>query len=241
LPGASSSNKYWNLGARIELIGWITWGVTAVLSSSSLSSATPIAARVASIALRPGNLPTDRNSGSDHALLQRIAEGDQLAMRALFARHRDQAFRFILRLTKDEALAEDILIDSFFEVWQCASRFEGRSTFSTWLLAIARNKAISALGRRSTVQLEDRWASTIPDPADDPELALQGKDLGEALRRCLAGLSPKHTEVIDLVYYHEKSVAEVAAILQLPEATVKTRMFYARRRLAQLVHAATHA
>jgi RNA polymerase sigma-70 factor, ECF subfamily len=225
------------------LKGWIKWGVTTVLSPNPLANslASPLAGREASIALRPGNLRTDRNSGPDHALLQRIAEGDQLAMRALFARHRDQAFRFIRRLTEDEALAEDILIDSFFEVWQCASRFEGRSTFSTWLLAIARNKALSALGRRSTVQLEDRWVSTIADPADDPELALQEKDLGETLRRCLASLSAKHTEVIDLVYYHEKTVAEVAAILQLPEATVKTRMFYARRKLAQLVCAAIRA
>ena len=203
--------------------------------------AIPVAGRDASIALRAGNLSAGRNPGSDHALLQRIAEGDQLAMRDLFARHRDHAFRFILRLIKNEALAEDILIDAFFEVWQYASRFEGRSTFSTWLLAIARNKALTALGRPSTINLEDRWASTIPDPADDPELVLQGKDLGETLRRCLAGLSAKHTEVIDLVYYHEKTVAEVAAILQLPEATVKTRMFYARRKLAQLVVAATNA
>lgn len=205
------------------------------------SPASPLAGREASIALRPGVPPSNTNSSSDHALLQRIAKGDQTAMGALFARHRDQAFRFIMRLTKDEALAEDILIDSFFEVWRRASRFEGRSTFSTWLLAIARNKAITALGGRNTVELEDKWASNIPDPADDPELALQGKDLGEALRRCLARLSPKHTEIIDLVYYHEKTVGEVAGILQVPEATVKTRMFYARRKLAELVHAATSA
>jgi RNA polymerase sigma-70 factor (ECF subfamily) len=214
-----------------------------VLSPNPLadSLANPLAGREASIALRPGNVPTDRNSDSDQALLRRIADGDQLAMRALFARHRDQAFRFILRLTRDEALAEDILIDSFFEVWRSADRFEGRSTFSTWLLAIARNKAATALGRRHTVELDDAWAAAIPDPADDPELALQDKDLGETLRRCLASLSPKHTEIIDLVYYHEKTVAETAAILQVPEATVKTRMFYARRKLAELVGTATRA
>ena len=109
--------------------------------------------------------------------------------------------------------------------------------------AVARraDKVRAELGRRSTVQLEDQWASTIPDPADDPELALQDKDLGETLQRCRASLSAKHTEVIDLVYYREKTVAEVAAILQLPEATVKTRMFYARRKLAQLVGAAIGA
>jgi RNA polymerase sigma-70 factor (ECF subfamily) len=210
-----------------------------VLSPNPLAK--PFASREAHIALRPRNLPAGRNSGSDHALLQRIADGDQLAMRALFARHRDQAFRFILRLTRDEALAEDILIDSFFEVWRRADRFEGRSTFSTWLLAIARNKALSALERRHTVQLEDDWAASIPDTADDPELALQDKDLGETLRRCLASLSPKHTEIIDLVYYHERTVAEAADILQVPEATVKTRMFYARRKLAELVGSAMRA
>jgi RNA polymerase sigma-70 factor, ECF subfamily len=170
--------------------------------------------------------------------LQRISEGDQLAMRTLFLRHRDQAFRFILRLTRDEALTEDILIDSFYEVWRCASRFEGRSTFSTWLLAIARNKTLTALGRQDTVELDDGLASTLPDTTDDPESALLEKDMGEILRRCLASLSPKHTEIIDLVYYHEKTVAEVAVILRLPAATVKTRMFYARRKLAQLVCAA---
>jgi RNA polymerase sigma-70 factor, ECF subfamily len=188
---------------------------------------------------RLGNRPIDRNSGSDRALLQRIADGDQLAMRTLFARHRDQVFRFILRLTRDETLAEDILIDAFFEVWRSADRFEGRCAFSTWLLAIARNKALSALERRQTVELEDDWAASVPDPGDDPELVLQDKNLGEVLRRCLASLSSKHTEIIDLVYYHEKTIAQAAAILQVPEATVKTRMFYARRRLAQLVGAAT--
>jgi RNA polymerase sigma-70 factor (ECF subfamily) len=227
------------------LTGWINRGVTTVLSPNLLadsfvdSRARPFADGEASIAPRPGNLPSDRNSGSDRALLQLVADGDQLAMRTLLTRHRDQVFRFILRLTRDEALAEDILIDSFFEVWRSADRFEGRSAFSTWLLAIARNKALSALERRHTVELEDDWAASIPDPADDPELVMQDKDLGEVLRRCRAGLSSKHTEIIDLVYYHEKTIAEAAAILQVPEATVKTRMFYARRRLAELVGAAT--
>jgi len=88
------------------------------------SLARPVTDGEASIAPRPGSLPIDRNSSSDNALLQRIADGDQLAMRALFTRHRDQVFRFILRLTRDEALAEDILIDAFFEVWRSANRFE---------------------------------------------------------------------------------------------------------------------
>ena len=194
-----------------------------------------VAHREPHIALHPINGPSDPITGS--ALLQRIARGDQHAMRFLFTRHRHQAFRFILRLTRDEALAEDILIETFFNVWRFADRFEGRSKFSTWLLAIARQKALAVRRRPSMLELDDHLATSIPDPADDPERAAQRKDVQKALRRCLANLSARHTEVIDLVYYHGKTVAEVAEILKLPEATVKTRMFYARRKLAQLVHA----
>jgi RNA polymerase sigma-70 factor (ECF subfamily) len=88
------------------------------------------------------------------------------------------------------------------------------------------------------VELDDKLASTLEDPADNPETALQKKNDGEVLRQCVAGLSPAHGEIIDLVYYHEKSVSEVAEILAIPEATVKTRMFYARKRLGDLVMAA---
>jgi RNA polymerase sigma-70 factor (ECF subfamily) len=77
--------------------------------------------------------------------------------------------------------------------------------------------------------------ATVADPADDPEVALQEKNRDELLRRALSRLSREHREVIDLVYYHEKSVDEVAQILSVPPGTVKTRMFYARKKLAELV------
>jgi RNA polymerase sigma-70 factor, ECF subfamily len=86
--------------------------------------------------------------------------------------------------------------------------------------------------------LDEKMAATLEDPADNPETVLQNKNTGEVLRRCMADLSPAHGQIIDLVYYHEKSVSEVAEILAIPEATVKTRMFYARRRLGDLVTAA---
>ena len=85
--------------------------------------------------------------------------------------------------------------------------------------------------------LDAETASAIVDPADDPETALQDKDRGEVLRRCLAKLSPEHAAIIDLVYYHERSVKEVADIVGIPEPTVKTRMFYARKKLADMMKA----
>src|SRR5262249_48340071 len=126
----------------------------------------------------------------------------------------------------------------FLDVWRQANRFEGRSAVSTWLLAIARFKALSALRRRTDEELDEEAAAAIEDPSDDPEVSLQKKDKGEILRKCLTALSPDHREIIDLVYYHEKSIEEVAEVLKIPENTVKTRMFYARKKLAELLKAA---
>jgi RNA polymerase sigma-70 factor, ECF subfamily len=174
-------------------------------------------------------------TSSDEMLIRRIAEGDQLAMRTLFGRHRVPLYRWLLRLVGDEALAEDLLSDVFLDVWRQAAAFEARSSVSTWLLAIARYKSLSARRRRPDAELDEKVASRVADPADDPEVALQKKTRAELLRHSLARLSPEHGEVIDLVYFHGKSVKEVAEIVGIAKATVKTRMFYARKKLAELV------
>jgi RNA polymerase sigma-70 factor (ECF subfamily) len=122
----------------------------------------------------------------------------------LFARHQTPLYRWLLRLVRDEALAEDLLSDVFLDVWRQAASFEARSSVLTWLLAIARYKALSALRRRTDQHLDDETASAIADPADDPEIALLKKDRNELLRRSLVKLSPEHEDVIDLVYYHDQ-------------------------------------
>ena len=175
---------------------------------------------------------------SDDMLVARIAGGDRLAMQTLFARHRVSVYRWLVRVVRDEALAEDLLSEVFLDVWRQAAKFEARPSVSTWLLAIARYKALSVRRRRIDVELTDGIAAAIADPADDPELALQKKTRDELVRRALAKLPPEHSDVIDLVYYHGKSVRDVAEILGIPEATVKTRMFYARKKLAALIKTA---
>jgi len=172
---------------------------------------------------------------SDEILIGRIAGGDRLAMHALYARHHVKVFRFVLRLVRNEASAQDLISEVFLDVWRQADRFEGRSAVSTWILAIARFKALSSVRRRKEAELDEEQAEAIEDGADTPDIALQKKDTGEVLRRCLTKLSPDHREIIDLVYYHEKSVEEVAEIVAIPENTVKTRMFYARKKLAELL------
>jgi RNA polymerase sigma-70 factor (ECF subfamily) len=175
---------------------------------------------------------------SDEALIARIADGDRLAMQVLYARYHVRVYRFVLRLVRNEQSAEDLMSEVFLDVWRQASRFEGRSAVSTWLLAIARFKALSLLRRRPEEELDEGLAEGIEDPSDDPEVIVQKRDKSALLRECLKRLSAEHREVIDLVYYHEKSVEEVAKIVGIPEATVKTRMFYARKRLSELLKAA---
>jgi len=182
--------------------------------------------------------PTADESASDAVLITRIAGDDKLAMRVLFARHYVRTYRFIVRLVRDCSIAEDLISEVFLDVWRQARRFEARSSVSTWILAIARNKAISAVRRRKEEALDERTAAAIEDPADDPEIAMAKKDRGNIVRKCLTLLPVAHREVIDLVYYHGKSIDEVAALTKVPANTVKTRMFYARKTWAALLRAA---
>jgi RNA polymerase sigma-70 factor (ECF subfamily) len=171
----------------------------------------------------------------DAALIESIAEGNKRALQVLLARHNQRVYRFVWRLTQDASAADDIASEVFFEVWRSADRFQSKSTVSTWLLAIARNKAIAMLRRRKHEELDDDEAAAIADPSSDPEGALDKKNHSALLQRSLTELSPVHRQVIDLVYYHEKSIAEVAEIVDAPQNTVKTRMFHARKQLARLL------
>jgi RNA polymerase sigma-70 factor (ECF subfamily) len=85
--------------------------------------------------------------------------------------------------------------------------------------------------------LDETALRSIEDPADDPEASLRKVERNRLLRDCLEQLPPAQREVIDLVYYHERTIEEVAEILAIPNSTVKTRMFYARKRLGELVAA----
>ena len=159
-------------------------------------------------------------------------------MEVLFARHRTPVYRWLMRFVGNETVAEDLLSDVFFDVWRQAGRFEGRSAVTTWLLSIARFKALSARRRRTHAELNEVIEATVADSADNAEVALEKKHEGEMLRSALTKLSPDHREILDLVYYHENSVEDCALILNIPVATVKTRMFYARKKLAELVQGA---
>jgi RNA polymerase sigma-70 factor, ECF subfamily len=174
----------------------------------------------------------------DEMLLESIADGDRTGMHILYSRHNVRVYRFILRIVRDVSIAEDLTSQVFLDVWRTARQFEGRSQVSTWLLSIARFKALTALRQRRHEDIDQEEMLEIVDETDTPEDSLQRSTTSAILRACVAKLSPAHREIIDLVYYHEKSVEEVGAIIGIPQSTVKTRMFYARKQLADLLRGA---
>jgi RNA polymerase sigma-70 factor, ECF subfamily len=177
---------------------------------------------------RPGR-GDDGVDDTDAALIQRVATADRNAMRILFSRHHVAVYRFVMRRLRDKPLAEDVTSDVFLDVWRSASQFQGRSAVLTWILAIARYKTFAA---RPKPAIHFGGDIVAAECADDPEAPLQVQDRKMVLRKCMTRLSAEHREVIDLVYYQEQSMESVATILGIPRSTAKTRVFYARKRLA---------
>ena len=174
----------------------------------------------------------------DRTLIRAIAGGDAKALERLFTRNQTRVFRYLVRVVRNEAVAEELLNEVFLGVWQSAARYEGRSEPTTWMLSIAHNKAVSLLRKKREVSGDfEAAANAIEDENDTPEVTAQKTDKSVQMRAAMQGLSSEHREILDLVYYQEQSVSEVAEILAIPEATVKTRMFYARKKLSELLQA----
>ncbi len=139
-------------------------------------------------------------AAADAAQVAAIAAGDRDAMRVLYNRHHVRIFRFAARLVGDVAVAEDVVSEAFIEVWRQAGRFEGRSSVSTWIMSIARFKALSARRRRPETELNAQVVETVADPSPTPEQAALESDRRAQIRACLSQLSADHRAIIDLVY-----------------------------------------
>src|SRR5690348_12587902 len=134
---------------------------------------------------------------SDEMLLERIADGDRTAMHTFYARHNVRVYRFILRIVRDATMAEDLVSQVFLDVWRTAGQFERRSQVSTWLLSIARFKALTALRNRKHEEVDQDEVLAIPDTAENPEASMNRSQTSESLRKAVEQLSPAHREIID--------------------------------------------
>ncbi|HMT92394.1 sigma-70 family RNA polymerase sigma factor [uncultured Thiothrix sp.] len=180
-----------------------------------------------------------RNVG-DEELLSQIAQGDRQAFSRLYLKYQPRLVSYCARLLKDDvAQAADIVDDALFDVWRSADKFEGKSKASTWIYSIARNKLISWLRKTSEVTLDDDAIMlAMEDSAPNPEEIRIDEDMKDQLLRMMNHLTDEHRDVLKLTYFEDKSVKEVAELLKISENTVKTRMFYARKRLGQMLEKA---
>jgi RNA polymerase sigma-70 factor (ECF subfamily) len=173
---------------------------------------------------------------SDETLIASVARGDQAALRVLFSRHYNRIFRFALRFVKDHEDAKSVVNDTFLIAWQQAAQFEGRSQVATWLLSIARYRALGVVKARraGSEPLEDHAAMLI-DSTERVDDRMQREDSNRYLRRCLATLPREQAQLIELHYFRGVSLKDAVTLTGVPINTIKTRMFLARRKLARMM------
>jgi RNA polymerase sigma-70 factor (ECF subfamily) len=168
------------------------------------------------------------------ALLEGVRQGRRTDFDALYRLYHPRLWRFLMHLLRQPDAIEEVLNDTLMVVWQRADSFDGRSKLSTWIFGIAYRKALKALSRQD-LPVEGDDADEPADPGPGPEQRLGLAQLRARLRGAMAELSPEHRAVVDLCYFHDMGHAEIADVVGCPPETVKTRMFYARRRLRLLL------
>jgi len=150
------------------------------------------------------------------------------AFEQLLDGYEKKVFRMAVMFLRDTGRAEEVTQDIFLKVWQALPSYDGRAAASTWLYAIARNTCLSA------VRSESYRRTEALDEATDSRGGLQPESRIDLERR-LAMLPEPQREAITLFYLEERSIAEVAAILDLPEGTVKSHLHRARRTLGEMM------
>lgn len=173
-------------------------------------------------------------------LLARIAREDQAAFRQLYKAFSRKVYAYVLNMLGDHARAEEVVADTLYEVWRQPQRFRGDSQFSTWLIGIARRKALMVYRARRPDEDHgelDDIAETTASDTPDGYAALAGKQRREGVQHCMGKLSDEHRECLHLVFFEGMGLAEVAGIQGCPEGTVKTRLFHARQKIRNCLQA----
>jgi RNA polymerase sigma-70 factor (ECF subfamily) len=167
----------------------------------------------------------------DRELLARVGAGDRQALTELYTRHRGAVFAYLLRLSPDQHLAEDLLQETFVAVWKSAASFAGRSTVRTWLIGVASRQAHNVLRRRSRPLAGEEELAGLAAADPEPEDAALARATHDELLVAIARLSLAHRETLALAFGQEMSAAEIAGALGIPIGTVRSRLRDAKRLL----------
>jgi RNA polymerase sigma factor (sigma-70 family) len=186
---------------------------------------------------RGARAATERRTSADPddvALIGRIARGDIPAFEALYRSYYPRLARFLEQMTRRPQLVDEILNDTMLIVWRKAATFNLRSKVSTWIIGIALRRGLKALAKVDDANGLDPDEAAIPAECG-PEGQLLRQELRKQLGRALMSLSAEQRAVVELSFYQGYTYREIAAIIDCPVDTVKTRMFHARRRLKALL------
>lgn len=173
------------------------------------------------------------DGAQDLELLARIAAGNEQALAEFYRRHQARVYHFVQQRLDNAADAAEVLNAVMLEVWRGAQTYQGRARVSTWLLGIAHHKSIDLLrkrGRREADPLDFDLGDDRPDPGP---AAVSGAQDSRQVRICLEQLPDAQRQVVYLTFFEDLPYPDIARILEIPEGTVKTRMFHARKSLAR--------
>ncbi|MFD9888731.1 RNA polymerase sigma factor [Amycolatopsis sp. NPDC059027] len=176
---------------------------------------------------------------SDEALLAAVAGGEQDALRALYDRHATAMLRLVRRMTSQAGVAEEILQEAWLAIWRSAGSFRGDSSARGWLFGVAKRQAHNHLRKAVLPVVELEEAGAVPDPAGDVETAVFARAARAELAAGIRDLPEHLREVLLLVLVDDMAYPDVAAVLDIPVGTVKSRMSHARKRLAAALATAT--
>jgi RNA polymerase sigma-70 factor, ECF subfamily len=167
------------------------------------------------------------------ALLARVGRGDEAAFSILYKGLSRKVFAFALNQLRDEARAEEVVVETLYEVWKQPHRFNATSKFSTWVLGIARYKVLNSFReqKHNHEVLDEDVAESIESDSQTPFEAVANLERERSVRRCLEKLPEQQRECMHLAFYEGLSLAEIAALQDCPENTVKTRLFHARAKI----------
>jgi RNA polymerase sigma-70 factor, ECF subfamily len=186
----------------------------------------------------------DAPQPSDEMLLAAIAQQDRQAMHRFYVRHSQAIHAFAMRRLQDSNDAQDVVVDTLYEVWRHAAKFQGQSQVRTWVLGIARHKLLDrnrARGQVEIQELDDAIMNTTADQTPGPFAMLVAKQKAEVMMDCLEVLPDVQRECLHLSFYEDLSLKEIAEIQAIPMNTVATRIHHAKRKLAECLSRALGA
>lgn len=168
----------------------------------------------------------------EQKLIKQIVDGDEEALKRLYEQTSNSVFQYIFRFVNNKEMAEDLMIETYTQVWLSAKSFKGNSRVLTWILGIARNLTMNEIKKRdySHGDLTEKEFTKAEQLS-----SICQNEISELIGKALTRLSPKHREVLDLIFMEELTYEEIAFLLNIPLNTVKTRIFYAKEEIRKIL------